>query len=197
MKRPDALELFGDSPVAGLATMAELVTPDEEQALCTAIDQAGLAPFQFQRWTGRRLTASYGWRYDFQASELERAEAIPGWLEGVRCRAAEFAGVAAADLVHCLLTRYDPGAGIGWHRDRPVYEHVVGISLGAAATLRLRRRHAGRWQRASLPLAPRGAYHLSGDARHAWEHSIAPMAQTRWSITFRTFSPAGRRIAEG
>jgi alkylated DNA repair dioxygenase AlkB len=44
------------------------------------------------------------------------------------------------DLVQALLIRYDPGASIGWHRDRPVFEHVVGISLGADARLRLRRR---------------------------------------------------------
>ncbi|WP_204316234.1 alpha-ketoglutarate-dependent dioxygenase AlkB, partial [Serratia marcescens] len=78
--------------------------------------------------------------------------------------------------VQALVTRYDPGAGIGWHRDRPVFEHVVGVSLGAPTALRLRRRRAdGKFDRAELPLAPRGAYHLAGEARHLWEHSITPM----------------------
>ena len=90
--------------------------------------------------------------------------------------------------MQALLIRYDPGAGIGWHRDRPVFEHVVGVSLGVPATMRFRRRRPGGFDRASVPLAPRSAYHLSGEARHGWEHSIAEMEETRWSITFRSFA---------
>ena len=94
------------------------------------------------------------------------------------------------------MIRYDPGAGIGWHRDRAVFEHVVGISLGAAATMRFRRRRTGGFDRAIAELAPRSAYHLSGEARHQWEHSIAPMPAARWSITFRTLSEKGRFDAQ-
>lgn len=86
------------------------------------------------------------------------------------------------------MIRYDPGAGIGWHRDRPVFEHVVGISLGAPATLRLRRRRPGGFDRAAVPLAPRSIYHLTGEARHDWEHSILAVDLPRWSVTFRSLS---------
>jgi alkylated DNA repair protein (DNA oxidative demethylase) len=92
-----------------------------------------------------------------------------------------------------LLIRYDPGAGIGWHRDRPVFEHVIGVSLGAPATMRFRRRKPGGFDRASAGLSPRSIYHLSGEARYQWEHSIAEMTVTRWSITFRSLSEEGRR----
>ncbi|WP_171905932.1 alpha-ketoglutarate-dependent dioxygenase AlkB, partial [Sphingobium phenoxybenzoativorans] len=88
------------------------------------------------------------------------------------------------------LIRYDPGAGIGWHKDRPVFEHVVGISLGNPATLRLRRRTPTGFDRARVQLEPRSIYHLAGEVRHAWEHSIAPMEVPRGSITFRSL---GRR----
>ena len=91
------------------------------------------------------------------------------------------------------MIRYDPGAGIGWHRDRPVFEHVIGISLGQPASLRLRRRKARGFDRASIDLAPRSIYHLSGEARHEWEHGIAEMTVTRWSITFRSLSENGLR----
>jgi len=110
----------------------------------------------------------------------------------LRERAARFAGLEPDQLVQALVTRYDPGAGIGWHRDRPLFEHVVGISLGAPATMRFRRRRSGGFDRRSAPLAPRSIYHLSGEARHQWEHSIAEMAATRWSITFRSLSDQGR-----
>lgn len=100
--------------------------------------------------------------------------------------------MAAADLVQALLIRYDPGAGIGWHRDRPVFGHVVGVSLGAAATMRLRRRTAGGFDRANVPLPPRSAYRLSGEVRHDWEHSLAETDRARWSITFRSLSATAR-----
>ena len=114
------------------------------------------------------------------------ADPILDWLMSVRERAARFAGLAAGDLVQALVIRYDPGAGIGWHRDRPVYEEVVGISLGEPAVLRLRRRTAGGFERATVPLEPRSIYHLAGEVRHEWEHSIVEMERPGWSITFRS-----------
>lgn len=100
-----------------------------------------------------------------------------------------------ADFVHVLLARYDPGAGIGWHRDREVFEKVVGFSLNTPATLRFRQRTTTGFKRANVEVAPRSAYLLSGEARHDWEHSIAPGGELRFSITFRTLSDKGKRIA--
>jgi alkylated DNA repair dioxygenase AlkB len=59
--------------------------------------------------------------------------------------------------------------------------------------MRFRRKQGERWRRVNVPLAPRGLYHLSGEVRHDWEHSIAPMDAARWSITFRSFSMAGQK----
>jgi alkylated DNA repair dioxygenase AlkB len=184
--------LFGESRLPGLFQAGEFVTPDEEQRLIASIDAVELTPFKFHGWLGKRLTASYGWGYDFDDASLSRAEPIPDWLLPVRAKAARFAGLPPAELVQALLIRYDPGAGIGWHRDRPVFEHVLGISLGAPATMRFRRRRPGGFHRASVFLAPRSIYHLKGKARHQWEHSISPMEVTRWSITFRSLSEKGR-----
>ena len=181
-------DLFGTPVLPGLATVDDLIAPDEEAALIAAIDSAPLSPFRFQGWTGKRLTTSYGWTYDFDSARFAQSEPIPDWLAALQARAADFAGLAADEFAHVLLIRYDPGAGIGWHRDRPVFEHVVGVSLGAPAVMRFRRRIEGRFERRSLPLPPRAAYHLAGEARHGWEHSIAPIGATRWSITFRSLS---------
>lgn len=185
-------DLFGTPLVAGLRQSDGVVTPDEERSLIAAIDRCELTPFQFQGWQGRRLTASFGWRYDYDKGSLLQASPIPDWLLPIRERAAGFAGLPVGDFVQALVIRYDPGAGIGWHRDRPLFEDIVGISLGAPANFRFRRRKPGGFDRVSAPLLPRAAYHLSGGARHDWEHSIAEMDATRWSITFRTFSPQSR-----
>ena len=186
--------LFGEPSLAGLSQAGGFVAQDEERMLIAAIDAAALSPFRYHGWLGKRLTASYGWSYDFDDSSFAPAEAIPDWLLPVREKAARFAGLPPGELVQALLIRYDPGAGIGWHRDRPVFGHVLGISLGAPATMRFRRRQRGGFDRASAVLAPRSIYHLTGEARHQWEHSIAAMAATRWSITFRSLSEKGRSL---
>lgn len=181
------MDLFGAPLLPGLRTVANLVTAAEEAALTSAINRTDLTPFRFQGWKGKRLTFSFGWNYDFDTQQVARAAPIPEWLLPVRARMAAFAGLDGDRLIQALLIRYDPGAGIGWHRDRPIYEHVVGLSLGAAADMRFRRRKAGGgFDRLSVPLDPRGAYHLSGEARYEWEHSIVELERPRWSITFRT-----------
>src|SRR5262249_3975286 len=164
----------------------------EEQTLIASIDTVELSPFRFHGWLGKRLTASFGWSYDFDDASFTQAEAIPDWLLPLRANAAQFARLEPRDLVQALLIRYDPGAGIGWHRDRPVFEHVLGVSLGAPAMMRFRRRKPGGFDRAAVLLPPRSIYHLTGEARHCWEHSIAPLEITRWPITFRSPSEKGR-----
>ena len=178
-------DLFGPG-IPGLAVAANFVSRHEERALIAHIDAAPLEPFRFQGWTGKRLTASYGWRYDFTDGRFAEAERLPDWLLPIRDRAAALAGLAPDALPQALLIRYDPGAGIGWHRDRPVFEQVIGISLGAADTMRFRRRAGAKFERRVLTLEPRSAYVLTGPARWDWEHSITPADRTRWSITFRS-----------
>lgn len=188
-------DLFDKPPVPGLRTIADLIDPREEAALIAAIDATTLAPFRFQGWTGKRLTASFGWSYDFDTGGFGAAAPIPDFLLPLRARVGAWAGLPPEAFEQVLLIRYDPGATIGWHRDRPLFEHVVGVSLGAPADLRLRRRRPDGFDRATVPLAPRAAYLLSGEVRHEWEHSIAALPETRWSITFRTLSDRGRSRA--
>jgi alkylated DNA repair dioxygenase AlkB len=178
--------ISGEPILSGLRQQDDFITADEERALMTGIDRAGLTPFLFQQWTGKRLTKSFGWSYDFQTGIFAPTEPIPEWVTPLKARAARFAGLAPDDLEQLLLIRYDPGAGIGWHRDRPAFEHVIGVSLGEPATMRFRRRTEAGFRRANAPLLPRSIYQLSGEARNDWEHSIVPMEALRWSLTFRS-----------
>ena len=181
-------DLFGAAPALpeGLAYCPELVSPEEERDLAERIAALPLAEFEFGPFRGKRRTVSFGWRYAFDGSGLHGADPLPDWLLPVRARAAALAGLAPGALEHALLIEYRPGAGIGWHRDRPVFGDVVGVSLLAEAKLRFRRKAGEKWERLALAAAPRSAYVLRGPARAEWEHSILPMEVLRYSITFRT-----------
>jgi DNA oxidative demethylase len=181
-------DLFGPDPARpeGLVYRPELLTRTEEAALLERLQALPFRPFEFQGFLGKRETVSFGWSYRFDGSGLAPAEPMPDWLLPVRDEAAAFAGVAPEALEHALLIRYGEGAGLGWHRDRPVFGDVIGISLLAPAPLRFRRRHGEKWQRFTLGVEPRSAYLLRGPARSEWEHSIPPVAALRYSVTLRT-----------
>lgn len=179
-------DLFAPPLLPGLTYGEDIVTPAEEAGLIDRIKAARLTPFQFQQWEGKRLTRSFGWTYDFQTGRFALGDRLPSWLDEIRARAAQFAGIDTQTLEQALLIQYGIGAGIGWHKDRPVFEHVIGISLGAPATMRFRRRNSSGFERASAELAARSIYHMDGEVRNDWEHSIAAMDAPRWSVTFRS-----------
>jgi DNA oxidative demethylase len=188
-------DLFAEPLIEGMAYRGEFVTIAEQDTLLKKLAAVDVTPFRFHGWLGNRKTKTFGWRYDFDDASFTPAEPIPDWLLPLRSHAAALAGIEPEEFAHVLLARYDPGAGIGWHRDRPQFEQVVGISLGAPATMRFRRRTEGGFSRAKLHLEPGSAYLLAGSSRWDWEHSISPGEALRFSITFRSLSEKGLRAA--
>jgi alkylated DNA repair dioxygenase AlkB len=172
---------------AGFAYQPEFLSAKEERELADWLATLPFQAFQFRGFEARRRVVSFGWRYDSTRSHLEKADDMPAELLAVRGRAAAFAGLAPQDLQQCLLNEYLPGAPIGWHRDRPMFEKVVGISLLAPCSFRLRRRVGDGFERTAIELEPRSIYRMTGEARSAWEHSIPPVKAHRYSITFRNF----------
>jgi alkylated DNA repair dioxygenase AlkB len=164
----------------------ELLSLKEERALISTFGRLPFREFEFRGFLGKRRTVSFGWRYDFNVRELQAAEQIPEFLSGPREKAAQFASLSANQLQHALVTEYSPGTAIGWHRDRPEFRDVIGISLGAACLFRFRRKRGTGWGSAAKRLQPRSAYLLRGSARWDWQHSIPPVDQLRYSITFRS-----------
>ena len=190
---PAQPDLFADAAPGpalpqGFRYQPDVITPEAEAALLARIADLPFKPFEFHGYLGKRQVVSFGWRYDYSARAVGPAEPMPDFLLALREQAARFAGLEAGDLRQALVTQYAPGAGIGWHRDKPMFGEVVGISLGAPCTLRFRRAApGGLWERRVVTPAPRSAYLLAGEARHVWEHSIPPVDQARHSITFRRY----------
>jgi alkylated DNA repair dioxygenase AlkB len=189
------LSLFGAGAKLpqGFQYQPELVSPDEEQSLLERVKELPLRDFEFQGYVGKRRVLSYGWQYDFNERMLRRTEDIPSWLLPLRELAAGFAQMEPADLQQALVTEYDIGAAIGWHRDKGVFGQVIGMSLLSACRFRLRRKVGPIWERASLIVEPRSAYLLSGASRTEWEHSIPAVDTLRYSITFRNFRETGAK----
>ncbi len=183
-------DLFGatDTLPAGMRYQAGFLTTDEETSLLQTIQSLPLQEAQYKQFTARRRIISFGGRYDFSNLELLPATAVPEWLYPLRHRAASWAGLAADDIHHALIAEYRPGTPLGWHRDVPDFEAIVGVSLAGSCRLRLRRYPPRSPARAQLhlDLAPRSIYTLQGDARWQWQHSVSPTRQLRYSITFRT-----------
>ena len=183
-------DLFGpaDRGPEGFRYAAELISEREEKALVGAFASLPFKEFEFQSFLGKRRVVSFGWRYDFNGGGFQQTDPLPGFLLPLRDKAAAFARLAPAALEHALLTEYREGAAIGWHKDRPVFGDVIGISLLSPCTFRFRRRRDVGWERYSLTTEPRSVYLLRGSSRTTWEHSISAVENLRYSITFRTLA---------
>jgi alkylated DNA repair dioxygenase AlkB len=189
---PSQGELFATARPAlpdGLVLQPGFIDASEEASLLAAIVALPLAEARYRGFTARRRVASYGAQYDFEDLRLTAGLPLPESLLGLRAKAAEWIGAAPEDFTNVLVAEYRPGTPLGWHRDVPDFETVVGVSLGGPARLRLRRYPPLNPKKAdvlSVELAPRSAYVLRGEARWRWQHSIAPTPGPRWSVTFRT-----------
>jgi alkylated DNA repair dioxygenase AlkB len=171
----------------GFKYQPDVISSDDEQKLLQRVSDLPFRDFEFQGYVGKRRVVSYGWQYDFNERKLHRADDIPPFLLSLRETAAGFAGIAPEQLQQVLVTEYDIGAAIGWHRDKSVFGEVVGVSLLSSCRFRLRRKAGTTWERASLTADPRSAYLLRGPSRTEWEHSIPAVDALRYSITFRNF----------
>ncbi|MCA1368515.1 alpha-ketoglutarate-dependent dioxygenase AlkB [Bradyrhizobium sp. BRP14] len=190
-------DLFGkpaDNLPQGFRYEPDIVPLTLQEALLEAIPQLPFKAFDFHGFQGKRRVISFGWKYDFSTESLRKGDAIPPMLLPLRELAADFAGLPTEALEQALVTEYEKGAPIGWHRDKAVFGAVIGVSLLSSCTFRLRRKVGGKWDRASIVLQPGSAYLLSGPSRTEWEHSIPPVDRLRYSITFRELrTKDGRR----
>jgi alkylated DNA repair dioxygenase AlkB len=173
----------------GLRYAADFVSLETEQRLISRIRDLPLQPFQFGQFEGKRRVASFGFRYDYALRQLQRAEPIPAWLDEIIAEVETFGGPATR-IRQVLCTEYDVGVGIGWHRDKPHFNRIFGLSLGSACKFRFRKSAGKSWDRFTLDAEPRSLYMMSGASRRIWEHSIPAVESPRYSITFRTMSNA-------
>jgi alkylated DNA repair dioxygenase AlkB len=193
-RRPSRAGLAGDLFGApeqpdGFRYLPDVLSATEEDRLVAQLEQLPLTPFEFRGYLAKRRIYSFGHKYVFAGQKPRADSDIPDYLMPLTHIASRISGKPAAAFAQIMVSEYAPGAGIGWHLDRPSYEDIVGVSLLAPCTLRLRHKTGETWERRSALIEPRSAYLLQGPVRNDWEHSIDPMNLLRYSVTLRSFRP--------
>ncbi|NMO13807.1 alpha-ketoglutarate-dependent dioxygenase AlkB [Pyxidicoccus fallax] len=179
----------------GLRYLPDFLSEDEEHALVDALARLDFKEIHMHGVVAKRTVAHYGWDYGYESWRLSSAPPMPRFLLPIRDRCAGVVGLEPYALEEVLVSRYPPGASIGWHRDAPMFgPTVIGVSLLGAARMRFRRKVGGAWETAALELAPRSAYVLSGPARSVWQHTLSPVKQLRYSLSFRTVPGSPARL---
>jgi DNA oxidative demethylase len=180
------MERDGELP-EGLTYVEEFVSRDEELSLLSLLDEMEFRAVTMRGQTARRTVRHFGLDYAYETGELVPTDPLPAEMAWLRDRCAALVERDPADLAQVLVSRYPAGAGIGWHRDAPMFgSRIAGVSLRAQCRMRFGRTAGGERSVAAIELAPRSAYVLSGKARWSWQHSIPPTRDLRYSVTFRT-----------
>lgn len=189
------LALF-DAPRATVPSLPEglvyergWLTPVEQVALLEVVRELPFAHATYKAYTARRRVVGYGGRFDYDRNQLMPAPPLIDALHPLRSRVARWSGLDEGSLEHTLVSEYAPGTPLGWHRDVPDFEDVIGVSLGSPAVLRFRPYPPDPTRRRDivrLTVEPGSIYWMRGPARWAWQHSVAPVEALRWSVTFRT-----------
>jgi len=180
---------------AGFVYRPDFVPVADEAMLLDELRRLPFGEVKMHGVVAHRRVAHFGWLYGYESWRIEPGPPIPEFLLPLRTRAGGLAGVAPESLVEVLITEYPPGAGIGWHRDAPMFDVVIGVSLLGACRFRFQRGKGDARETAAVILEPRSAYVLTGAARSEWQHSIPPMRTRRYSITFRTLRAGKSRAA--
>ena len=171
----------------GLVYRPNFLTADEEGSVVAVVEGLEFSDVTMRGQTARRTVVHFGYGYKYETRELAATDPLPESLHWLRDRAGSLAGIDPESFAEVLVTRYPPGAGIGWHRDAPMFgPTVVGVSLLSQCSMRFQRRTATVRKTHRLELSPRSAYVLTGAARWSWQHSIPATPGLRYSITFRT-----------
>lgn len=167
---------------------ADFLTAAGERELLEQIRALEFREAQYKEWRARRRMVAFGASYDFSRNHLEPAPPIPEFLQALRAQAAAWAGIASARVEYAIIAEYRPGTPLGWHRDVPDFEEVIGISLLGHAGMRFRPwpPRANQRSRWVIELDPRSIYLMRDAARWQWQHAVSPTKELRYSITFRT-----------
>jgi alkylated DNA repair dioxygenase AlkB len=155
-------------------------------------------------YVAKRRVINFGWSYDFESGKLIPGPPLPPFLQPVARKIAKWLDIPKYRVAEALISEYEPGAAIGWHRDNESFDSIIGVSLAGWARMRLRPLESARAKTlkrkarsgkevVSIEVEPRSAYLMQKESRWNYQHSIAKLEALRYSITFRTLPAHIRR----
>src|SRR4029078_10902255 len=166
----------------GLVYRPQFLTRAEEAALLAAIAPLPFRQERFQQYVARRRVVHFHADGDvdttdaYDDGESFSSGPVSPLLAALQQRIADAFGISRLAFVHTLVSEYQPGAPIGWHRDKPAYGVVFGLSLKGRGAMRFRPLdpNAEPRQTLVLELEPRSLYVMQGPIRWLWQHSMLP-----------------------
>ena len=184
----------------GFVYEPDFISQEEEQALLTHLESLPYAEIRMHGVVAKRRAAHFGVDYEYNSAAIAPGVAIPDYLLPLREKIGIFAGRKAEEFAEVLVTEYPAGAGIGWHRDAPAFEIVVGVSLLAECAMQFRpwpldASNGVRRKPMAVVLERCSAYIIRGPSRTSWQHHIPTTRSRRISLTFRTVRPEVKSIS--
>ena len=190
---------FGMTYPNGFTYKPDFITPDEESALIASIENLELTNAPYKEYVANRRIKNFGWSYDPTTNDLVPGEPLPNFLRPLAARIAAYLGIPKSHIIEALVTEYQPGVGVGWHRDNEKADKVIGISLAGWCDFQLQKignNRAGRAVEESLTVTvePRSIYVMQGESRWDYLHRVVPTKALRYSVTFRTVPAANENL---
>lgn len=195
VRQADLFAFPRDLP-SGLLYQPDFLTAVDEAALVAAIAPLPLREAKFHEYFARRRVVHFhdgpdAPRYDNDDGDALASGPLPPFLVDLRARVAAWLELPPGAFVHVLVSEYRPGTPIGWHRDKPAYGIVAGVSLAGWGRMRFRPYDARDARHTvALDLAPRSIYVMRDAIRWQWQHSMLPTRELRYSVTLRTRAEA-------
>ena len=174
------------SSIPGFRYFEDIISRQEERKLLQFVETLDFQPYVMRGQSSRRGIVRFGYDYGAVGGSHHQVKPLTIALIRLRDLCAQVAGLDASEFIASVVTRYPAGATIGWHSDMTIFGPVVyGVSLNNPCVFKIRPKVNPR-NILRMTLEPCSLYVMEGQVRFDWEHSIPPVKELRYSITFRT-----------
>jgi len=183
-KQETPLQKRNANPPEGIIYIPEFLHLHEQRPFTKQLETLDYKQDYFRGRQLKREYKQFGYAYVSTGRKLTPAPPMPPFVATIVAKGRAKCP-HGAQFNQCIITKYPKGAGIGWHTDAPSFgDCIMAISLGAVAKVKFRVIGSER-SCYELEATPGSLYVMQGKTRWNYQHCVAPMKSTRYSLTFR------------